>query len=136
MTCILALEYGNLSDTVEVSKRAAGMPKVKLHMKEGEHFLLEDLLYSMMLESHNDSAMAIAEHVGGSMEGFAGMMNRKAEEIGCENTMFLTPNGLDAQKQFQRRTGTARFPTTAPRRKIWRKSWHTAPSIPLRQRSS
>lgn len=98
MTCILALEYGNLPDTVEVSKRAAGMPKVKLYMKEGEHFLLEDLLYSMMLESHNDSAMAIAEHVGGSMEGFADMMNRKAEEIGCENTLFLTPNGLDAQK--------------------------------------
>lgn len=109
MTCILALEYGNLSDTVEVSKRAAGMPKVKLHMKEGEHFLLEDLLYSMMLESHNDSAMAIAEHVGGSMEGFAGMMNRKAEEIGCENTLFLTPNGLDAQKTVPEEDGDSKI---------------------------
>ena len=105
MTCILALEYGNLSDTVEVSKRAAGMPKVKLYMKEGEHFLLGDLLYSMMLESHNDSAMAIAEHVGGSMEGFADMMNRKAAEIGCENTRFLTPNGLDAQKTVSEEDG-------------------------------
>ena len=109
MTCILALEYGNLSDTVEVSKRAAGMPKVKLHMKEGEHFLLEDLLYSMMLESHNDSAMAIAEHVGGSMEGFADMMNRKAEEIGCENTLFLTPNGLDAQKTVPEEDGDSKI---------------------------
>ena len=86
------------------------MPKVKLHMKEGEHFLLEDLLYSMMLESHNDSAMAIAEHVGGSMgEGFAGMMNRKAEEIGCENTMFLTPNGLDAQKTVPEEDGDSKI---------------------------
>lgn len=111
MTCILALEYGNLSDTVEASKRAAGMPKVKLYMKEGEHFLLEDLLYSMMLESHNDSAMAIAEHVGGSMEDFADMMNRKAEEIGCENTLFLTPNGLDAQKTVLEEGGDSEIST-------------------------
>ena len=111
MTCILALEYGNPADTVEVSRRAAGMPKVKLCMKEGEHFLLEDLLYSMMLESHNDSAMAIAEHVGGSMEGFADMMNRKAEEIGCENTLFLTPNGLDAQKTVLEEGGGSEIST-------------------------
>ena len=96
MTCILALENGEPDEMVEVSSRAAGMPKVKLYMKEGEHFLLRDLLYSLMLESHNDSAAAIAEHVGGSMENFAAMMNAKAEEIGCENTWFITPNGLDA----------------------------------------
>lgn len=103
MTCILALEYAEMEDTVTVSSYAAGMPKVKLYMKEGEHFKLKDLLYSMMLESHNDSAMAIAEHVGGSMDAFAGMMNEKAKQIGCENTFFITPNGLDATKTM---TGT------------------------------
>lgn len=97
MTCIVALENGNLSDYVEVSSYAAGMPKVKLHMREGEWYNLEDLLYSLMLESHNDSAVAIAEHIGGSTEKFAEMMNRKAKEIGCHNTTFITPNGLDAQ---------------------------------------
>jgi DNA polymerase-1 len=54
------------------------MPKVKLYLKEGEHYYLKDLLYSLMLESHNDSAVAIAEHIGGSVEGFAKLMNQKA----------------------------------------------------------
>ena len=96
MTLIVTLEEGDLSETVTVSKKAASMPDVQLNMKEGEEYRLEDLLYSLMLESHNDSAVAIAEAVGGSMEGFADMMNKKAKEIGCQNTCFITPNGLDA----------------------------------------
>lgn len=96
MTCILALEYGNPDDIVEVSDYAASMPKVKLYMKPGEKYRLGDLLYSLMLESHNDSAVAIAEAVGGSIEGFAVMMNQKAKDIGCYDTYFITPNGLDA----------------------------------------
>lgn len=96
MTCILALEYGSLKDYVEVSSYAASMPKVKLGMQTGERYLLKDLLYSLMLESHNDSAVAIAEHIGGSVEGFADMMNQKARDIGCFDTFFITPNGLDA----------------------------------------
>ena len=96
MTCILALEYGNMDDIVEVSAYAASMPKVKLFMKQGEKYRLGDLLYSLMLESHNDSAVAIAEAVGGSVEEFAVMMNQKARDIGCYDTYFITPNGLDA----------------------------------------
>ena len=99
MTCILTLENGNLTDTVEVSKNAAGQPEVKLGMREGETYVLKDLLYSLMLESHNDSAVAIAEHVGGSTEEFAGLMNKKAAELGCLHTYFITPNGLDAQDE-------------------------------------
>lgn len=100
MTCILALENGNLEDWVAVSDYASSMPKVKLHMKQGESYRLLDLLYSMMLESHNDSAAAIAEHIGGSVEGFAEKMNAKAVEIGCGQTYFITPNGLDAQTEI------------------------------------
>lgn len=96
MTCILALECGNVEDYVQVSSYAAGMPKVKLGMKSGEYYRMKDLLYSLMLESHNDSAVAIAEHIGGSVEGFARMMNQKASDIGCFDTYFITPNGLDA----------------------------------------
>lgn len=97
MTCILALEYGNLEDIVTVSSYAASQPKVHLGMITGREYYLKDLLYSLMLESHNDSAVAIAEHVAGSVEVFADMMNQKAAEIGCEQTFFITPNGLDAR---------------------------------------
>ncbi len=96
MTCILALEYGNLEEKVEVSAYATSMPKVKLYVKQGEKYRLKDLLYSLMLESHNDAAVVIAEAVGGSVEEFASMMNQKARDIGCYDTYFITPNGLDA----------------------------------------
>ena len=97
MTCILAMENGDLSDEVAVSAEAASQPAVRLGMREGQRFYLKDLLYSLMLESHNDSAVAVAEHIGGSVEGFASMMNKKAMELGCGDTYFITPNGLDAE---------------------------------------
>lgn len=97
MTCILALENAPGDDYVIVSANAASQPEVKLNMREGEQYYLEDLLYSLMLKSHNDTAVAIAEHIGGSVEGFAEMMNEKADEIGCTDTHFVTPNGLDAE---------------------------------------
>ena len=99
MTCIIALEYGNLSDTVTASQNAAAQPKVHLGVYKGQTFRLEDLLYSLMLESHNDAAVMIAEHVGGSVEGFAALMNQKARDLGCSDTYFITPNGLDASRE-------------------------------------
>lgn len=99
MTCILALELGNPDDLVKVSAYAASMPDVQLNIKEGEAYRLEDLLYSLMLESHNDSAVAIAEHIGGSVEDFAKLMNQKARDIGCTDTCFVTPNGLDGSRK-------------------------------------
>ncbi len=108
MTLIVTLENANLDDTVEVSAYAASMPDVQLNIREGENYRLGDLVYSLMLESHNDSAVAIAEHVGGSVEGFAALMNRKAEEIGCENTYYITPNGLDATDGDKFHSTTAR----------------------------
>ena len=97
MTLILALENANPDDIVMISDYAASMPDVQLHLRAGEHYRLGDLLYSMMLESHNDSAVAIAEHVGGTVPGFAALMNAKARDIGCYATYFITPNGLDAE---------------------------------------
>lgn len=97
MTCILALENGSGDDYVKVSLNAASQPEVKLGLREGEQYYLEDLLYSLMLQSHNDSAVAIAEHIGGSVEAFSDMMNEKALKIGCKDTHFITPNGLDAE---------------------------------------
>ena len=97
MTLIIALENANQDDIVMISDYAASMPDVQLHLRAGEHYRLGDLLYSMMLESHNDSAVAIAEHVGGTVPGFAALMNAKARDIGCYATYFITPNGLDAE---------------------------------------
>jgi D-alanyl-D-alanine carboxypeptidase (penicillin-binding protein 5/6) len=108
MTLILALENGNLEDTVTVSGYAASMPQVRLGMKKGEEYRLGDLLYSLMLESHNDSAVAIAEHICGSVEKFAALMNEKAVEIGCKNTYYITPNGLDAEDNGKVHSTTAR----------------------------
>ena len=95
MTCLLASESGKIQDTVTFSEHACSMPKVRLGCPTGTQFVLEDLLYSLMLESHNDTAAAIAEHVAGSVEAFADLMNERAAEFGCQNTHFVTPNGLD-----------------------------------------
>lgn len=96
MTCILALENGGEQAVATASAQAAAAPKVHLGVYEGEQFLLGDLLYSLMLESHNDAAVMIAETIGESIEGFAALMNEKAAAIGCTDTHFVTPNGLDA----------------------------------------
>ncbi len=96
MTLIVALEQADPEELVTVSSYAAQMPDVQLGMKEGEQYRLGDLYYSLMLESHNDTAVAIAETVGGSVEGFADLMNQKAEELGLKSTYYITPNGLDA----------------------------------------
>ncbi len=115
MTCILALEEGERTETVTVSAYAAGQPKVHLGMQKGASYEMDDLLHSLMLESHNDSAVAIAEHLGAkglnlpqpqertkeqsqeAVRAFCDRMTEKAREIGCEHTVFLTPNGLDAE---------------------------------------
>lgn len=106
MTLILALELGNPKDIVTVSCYAAKLPEVKLGIKKGESYYLSDLLYSLILESHNDSAVAIAEHIGQTEEGFAKLMNDKAKQLGLDNTYFITPNGLDKQdkKSFHHTT--------------------------------
>ncbi len=96
MTCILALEKAKLTDTVTFSAHAASIEPTKLYASEGERFRMRDLLYSLMVPSHNDTAVAIAEHISGTEKKFVSLMNKKASEIGCTNTRFGTPNGLDA----------------------------------------
>lgn len=95
MTCILALELGEPEQIVTFSDYAASMPDVQMNARAGEQYYLEDLLYSTMLESHNDSAAAVAEAIAGDVESFARLMDKKAESIGCKMTNFVTPNGLD-----------------------------------------
>ena len=96
MTAILVLENADLEDTVTISKNAAHQPEVHMDLKEGEQWKVGDLLSAMMLRSYNDAAVALAEHVSGSVEQFCTEMTRKAEEIGAKDTVFGSPNGLDS----------------------------------------
>lgn len=100
MTLLVALEYGDMDQLVTISARAASQPKVNMKTREGETFRLRDLLYAMMLMSYNDTAVAIAEGVAGSVEDFCYLMNLKARELGAYQTHFVTPNGLDAEGHY------------------------------------
>ncbi|MEK3885935.1 D-alanyl-D-alanine carboxypeptidase family protein [Bacillus sp. FSL K6-3431] len=95
MTAIIAIESGKMNEKVKVSKNAVYTEGSSVYLTPGESIKLEDLVYGLMLRSGNDAASAIAEHVGGSLEGFVFLMNQKAEELGMKNTVFANPHGLD-----------------------------------------
>lgn len=100
MTAIITLEQGNLDDVVEVSKKAANIGGSRLGLSTGDKIKLRDLLYGLLLRSGNDAAIQIALHIGGSVEGFAELMNNKAKELGLQNTHFVTPHGLDDPNHY------------------------------------
>ena len=100
MTCLLTLENCNLADTVEISKKSAGTGGSRLGLKTGDKITVKDLLYGLMLCSGNDAAVALAEHVSGSVENFAILMNDKVKKIGLNNTNFETPHGLDSENHY------------------------------------
>ena len=100
MTAIVVLENANLSDIVTISKKAANTGGSVLGIKTGDKISVCDLLYGLLLVSGNDTAVALAEHVGGSVEGFADMMNKKAAELGLTNTHYVTPHGLDDDNHY------------------------------------
>ncbi len=121
MTCILALEKGDTEDVAEVSAYGAGQPKVHMGAKKGESYRIGDLLYALMLESYNDAAVIIAEYYGSQMAGLSGdiashsaaeskqavlaftaEMTKKAKELGCKDTFFVTPNGLDGSLELKK----------------------------------
>lgn len=97
MTAVVALERVRLDDVVTIPKQCTGIEGTSLYLKEGEKLTVSDLLYGMMLRSGNDAATAIAYHVGGNVENFVGLMNRKAYELGMVNTSFKNPSGLPAE---------------------------------------
>lgn len=100
MTAIVVLENSNLSDIAEISKKSAGTGGSRLGLKAGDKVTIYDLLYGLMLCSGNDAAVALAEHVGGSVEGFAKLMNNKTKELGLTSTNFVTPHGLDNDNHY------------------------------------
>lgn len=100
MTAILALERSKLDEQVTTSKLAREQEGNRVYLAEGESQSMENMLYGLMLNSGNDAAIAIAEHVGGSVQGFADLMNQKAKELGANDTHFVTPNGLHDPEHY------------------------------------
>lgn len=100
MTAIVALENCNPDDIATVSYNASRTEGSSLYLQEGEKIRMIDLIYGLMLRSGNDAAVVIAEHIGGSVEGFCDLMNEKAKEIGAKNSSFKNPNGLDAEGHY------------------------------------
>lgn len=97
MTAIIAIENGNLDELVTISKNATRAPKVKMYLKEGEKISLRNLLYALMMQSSNDAAISVAEHISGSSKDFCIEMTNKAKSLGANDTIFKTPNGLDLE---------------------------------------
>ena len=100
MTALLAIENGELDELVTVPAEAYGVEGSSMYLEKDEKLSLRDLLYGLMLVSGNDAAITIAIHIGGSMEGFAHMMNTRAKELGALNTSFVTPNGLHDPEHY------------------------------------
>lgn len=95
MTAIIAIESGKLKEKVKIKKKHTNIEGSSIYLEKGETITLEDLVYGLMLRSGNDAAVAIADHVGGSVEGFVFLMNEKAKQLGMEDTHFANPHGLD-----------------------------------------
>lgn len=121
MTGLLACESGKLGKTVKVSPFAAGAEGSSLWLKIGEKQTLENLTYGLMLKSGNDAAVAIAEYLGGSVEAFALLMNKKAREIGAVNTNFENPHGLDSENHYTTAYDLALIAREAMKNKLFSK---------------
>lgn len=100
MTAIVAIERGDLGKTVTVAKEAVGVEGSSIYLEPNEKLTLESLVWALLLQSANDAATAIAIEVGGSVEGFAKMMNEKADELGLTATHFTNPHGLDDEDHY------------------------------------
>ena len=121
MTALVVLRNSTPDEIVTVSPLAVGTEGSSVYLKEGEKLTVNDLLYAVMLESANDAAAALAIHVGGSIEGFAELMNETAESIGCENTHFTNPHGLDDEEHYTTAKDLAKITAEALRNEDFRK---------------
>ncbi|WHE07868.1 D-alanyl-D-alanine carboxypeptidase [Thermoanaerobacterium thermosaccharolyticum] len=100
LTAIIAIEKGKLNDVVTVNDDVKNIDGNSIYLVPGEQLTLEQLLYAMLLESANDAAIAVADHIGGSVQVFADMMNKKAKEIGANDSHFVNPNGLPDNNHY------------------------------------
>ena len=100
MTALIVCQQCNVLDRVRIPAEAVGVEGSSMYLCEGEVLTIQELLYGLMLRSGNDAAAALAIHCGGTIEGFAALMNDKARELGLHDTHFVNPHGLDAPEHY------------------------------------
>lgn len=100
LTALIAIEQGNLDKKVAISKKAASIRGSRVGYKAGEEIMMKELIFGLMFKSGNDAAIAIAEELGGSIEGFSGIMNHYARGIGILDSHFESPHGLDSSNHY------------------------------------
>ncbi len=135
LTTLVAIKKGNLNDNVVVSFNAASTGGSAVGLQEGEVLKLRDLLYIVMLSSANDAAVAVAEHIGGSVEEFARLMNEEARSIGAKNSNFITPHGLHDPNHYTTAKDMALIAKEAMKNNFFRRlastySYHISRTLP------
>jgi len=121
MTAVLAVESGKMKEEATASRNAIYTEGSSIYLEQGEKMTIEDLVYGLMLRSGNDAAVAIAEHIGGSEEGFVFLMNEKAKWLGMENTHFDNPHGLDSDSHYSSAYDMAKLMSYAMENEEFRK---------------
>lgn len=121
MTALLALERGDLNAEIEIPNEAVGQEGSSMYLGRGERMTLSDLLYGLLLTSGNDAAVAIAIHIGGSVENFCALMNERALSLGCKDTHFVNPNGLPNENHYTSARDLGKIAVTAMQNETFRK---------------
>ena len=134
MTALLICEQCNVLDRMRIPKEAVGIEGSSMYLQEGEILTLQDLLYGLMLRSGNDAAVALAIYCGGTVEGFAELMNDKARSLGMKDSHFVNPNGLDAPEHYATAADLAILAAYAMENPIFRQTVSTK-SVTVGQRS-
>ena len=122
MTALIVCEQCNVLDRMRIPKEAVGIEGSSMYLKEGEVLTLQELLYGLMLSSGNDAAVALAIYCGGTVEGFAELMNDKARNLGLTGTHFENPNGLDSPGHYSTARDLAKLAAYAMKNPIFYKT--------------
>ena len=125
MTALIVCEQCNVLDRMRIPKEAVGIEGSSMYLREGEILTLQELLYGLMLSSGNDAAVALAIYCGGTVEGFAQLMNDKARNLGLHNTHFENPNGLDSPGHYSTARDLAKLSAYAMENPIFRQTVST-----------
>ena len=133
MTALIVCEQCNVLDRMRIPKEAVGIEGSSMYLQEGEVLTVQELLYGLMLQSGNDAAVALAIYCGGTVEGFAELMNDKARQLGLENTHFVNPNGLDSPDHYSTANDLALLAAYAMNNPIFAKTVSTK-SVKIGQR--
>ena len=125
MTALVVCEQTNVLDRVRIPQEAVGIEGSSMYLKAGEVLTVQELLYGLMLHSGNDAAVALAIYCGGTVEGFAELMNDKAHRLGMDDTHFVNPNGLDAPGHYSTARDMAKLAAYAMENPIFAKTVST-----------